>query len=80
MNNMPAPTGGLTEIIQRAAADPDFDIDKLQRLLDVREQEEARQAERIFNAALVDVTFVAGLVAALGGTAPPLPNAVNGLP
>ena len=45
-----SPPGGLPAIIERAAMDPTFDIDKLQRLLDMREAEEIRAAEKAFSA------------------------------
>lgn len=48
------PPGGLPSIIERAAGDPNFDLDKLQRLIDMHELAEQRTAERIFNTALVD--------------------------
>jgi hypothetical protein len=48
--NAPATQGGLPSIIERAAADPTFDLDKLQRLLDMREAEEIRNADKAFAA------------------------------
>jgi hypothetical protein len=48
-NTAPA---GLPSIIERAAADPTFDLDKLQRLLDMREAEEIRAADKAFSQAL----------------------------
>jgi hypothetical protein len=40
-------------LIERALHDPDVDVDKLQRLLDIREIETNRAAEKAFNSALV---------------------------
>lgn len=56
-NNMPVPapaseTAAILHMIERAARDPAVDIDKLERLLDRREQIEDRAAERAFNAAM----------------------------
>jgi hypothetical protein len=55
MNNLatqqPQQTG-LPAIIERAALDPTFDIEKLQRLLDMQEAAEIRNADRAFTAAL----------------------------
>lgn len=42
----------IVHIIERAARDPSIDIDKLQRLLDMREAAEQRQTERAFDAAM----------------------------
>jgi hypothetical protein len=42
-----------SSIIERAAFTADFDVQKLQALLDMREAEEMRRAEKAFNAALV---------------------------
>jgi len=39
-------------MIERAARDPSIDIDKLDRLLLMRERENARVAEQTFNAAM----------------------------
>lgn len=41
-------------MIERAACDPTIDVDKLDRLLQMRERENARVAEQAFNAALAD--------------------------
>jgi ERF superfamily len=41
-------------MIERAARDPAIDVDKLDRLLQMRERENARVAEQAFNAALAD--------------------------
>jgi ERF superfamily len=42
-----------SSLIERAAFDPDFNVEKLQALLDMRDSEEMRRAERAFNAAMV---------------------------
>ena len=50
-----APTSEIVAfigIIERAARDPSIDIDKLDRLLLMRERENARVAEQAFNTAL----------------------------
>jgi ERF superfamily protein len=49
---LPAPTDMLA-IIDRATRDPAVDVDKLQRLLDIREIEANRASEKAFNTALV---------------------------
>ena len=46
-----SPPGGLPAIIERAAMDPTFDLDKLQRLLDMKEAEEIRNGEKAFASA-----------------------------
>ena len=60
--SLPSPGSGGGEVatmaflamIERAARDPSIDIDKLDRLLLMRERENARVAEQAFNAALAD--------------------------
>ena len=42
-----------SSLIERAAFTADFDVQKLQALLDMRESEEMRRAERAFNTAMV---------------------------
>lgn len=51
--NTPARTDFLGPLIERAAFDPDFKVEKLQALLDMRDTEVMRESERRFNAALV---------------------------
>jgi hypothetical protein len=51
MNTQLATTAGLPSIIERAALDPEFDIEKLQRLLDMNEASEIRNAEKAFTSA-----------------------------
>jgi hypothetical protein len=48
---VPAPQN-LLEVIARAASDPTVDIDKMDRLLQMREREETRAAEAEFNTAM----------------------------
>lgn len=45
--------GGILNVIARAAADPNTDVDKLERLLAMQERVLAREAEMAFNAALL---------------------------
>ena len=53
MNNLPAtsPGSGLMAIIDRAASDPNFDIERLQRLLDMKEANDNKDREASFTAA-----------------------------
>jgi hypothetical protein len=44
--------GDILSVIARAAADPNVDIDKLERLLEMQERVTARQAEAAFNNAM----------------------------
>jgi hypothetical protein len=46
--------GGILNVIAKAAADPNTDVDKLERLLALQERVLAREAEQAFNAALRD--------------------------
>lgn len=48
----PSETAALFQMIERAARDPDVDIDKMQRLMEMREREHARVAAQQFNAAM----------------------------
>jgi hypothetical protein len=52
-NAAPGRTDYLTPLIERAAFDPEFKIEKLQALLDMRDTEVMRDNERRFTAALV---------------------------
>jgi hypothetical protein len=45
--------GGILNVIAKAAADPNVDVDKLERLLAMQERVLAREAEQAFNAALL---------------------------
>ena len=44
-------SSSLMKIIDRAALDPNFDVDKLKSLLDVKERWDANEAKKAFNAA-----------------------------
>ena len=48
----PAESGSLLNVIARAASDPNVDIDKLERLLEMQERVMARDAEQRFNEAM----------------------------
>src|SRR5262249_12049726 len=48
MNTLPAPTG-YQSVIERAALDPNFDVDKLERLVAMQEAAEQREGDRHFN-------------------------------
>lgn len=52
MNTMPATVSGYHSVIERAALDPNFDVDKLERLVAMQEAQELRSGERAFNEAL----------------------------
>ena len=45
-------SGTILQVIARAASDPSVDIDKMQRLMEMHERMQGRQAETEFNAAL----------------------------
>lgn len=45
-------SAAIFQIIERAARDPNVDIDKMQRLMDMREREMARMAQVAFNEAM----------------------------
>lgn len=51
---LPAPVS-LMDVLARAAADPNVDVGKMQALLDMKQNLEAREAEREFNAAMNEV-------------------------
>lgn len=44
----------MMEVISRAAADPNTDVDKLERLMAMAERIKAKEAEQAFNTAMVD--------------------------
>lgn len=46
---------GLLSVIERAARDPSVDIDKMERLIEMQERVQRRNAEIAFNAALSDM-------------------------
>ena len=45
-------TAGLMQVIERAAMDPDFDVEKLDKLLDVKERWDREEARKAYFAAL----------------------------
>lgn len=61
--NPDAPASMLA-VIQRAASDPSVDIDKLERLIAVKERMDAKEAETQFNAAMSRVQAQSGRIAA----------------
>lgn len=53
-NALPMPTGTDTmSMIERLARDPSFDADKLEKLLLMKERQDAQQAEQAFNEAMI---------------------------
>ena len=48
----------ILQIVQRAASDPSCDIDKMERLMQMHERLQARQAEQAFNDALAQMQVV----------------------
>ena len=48
-------SGGLLDVIARAARDPSVDIDKMERLIAMQERVQSREAEVAFNAALSEL-------------------------
>ncbi len=66
-DSLPAPateTASLLEVISRAAADPAVDMDKMERLLQMKERMDAREAETAFNQAMADAQAEMGRIAA----------------
>lgn len=53
MNTLPA-TNDYRSVIERAASDPNFDVDKLERLVAMQEAREQRNADQLFNEALAN--------------------------
>jgi hypothetical protein len=51
-NTVEPMSGGILNVIARAAADPKTDVDKLERLLAMQERVLEREAEQAFNAAM----------------------------
>lgn len=49
---LPEATDAFVQMVERAAANPAVDVDKLERLLAMKERVEARAAEQAFNAAM----------------------------
>jgi hypothetical protein len=64
MNQLTTPVDGITAIIARAAQDPQFDIDKLQRLLDMQTDNELRAGERAWNNAFAAAEAEMGPISA----------------
>jgi hypothetical protein len=56
--------GGMMAVIERAARDSSVDIDKMERLLQMKERMDARHAEQGFNAALNAAQSELGRIAA----------------
>jgi hypothetical protein len=57
-------SAAVLSMITRAASDPNVDIDKMERLVQMREREQARQAEIAFNDALNRAQSQMGRIAA----------------
>lgn len=53
----------LISVIERAATNPDVDIDKMERLMQMHERIMGRQAEQAFNEALVEAQSETGRIA-----------------
>ncbi len=58
------PATNMLEVIERAAMNPDVDVDKMRALLDMKMQIDAKDAEMIFNRALNKCQSEIGRVAA----------------
>ena len=56
--------GSIMALISRAAADPNVDMDKMERLLQMKERIDARDAEAQFNSAVSAVQAETGRIAA----------------
>jgi len=52
MSNLPAPQPGYRDILAKAVTDPNFDVDKLERMISLHESAEMRAANEVFNHAL----------------------------
>lgn len=50
--SLPAPADAFLMMLEKAASNPDIDVDKLSKLLDMKERVLAKEAETDFNAAL----------------------------
>lgn len=61
-----APVSNMLEIISRAASDPNVDIEKLERLMALKERMDAKQAEIDFNAAMSRIQAETRRIAADG--------------
>lgn len=60
-------SGGLLEVIARAARDPSVDIDKMERLISMQERVQNRNAEVAFNAALAELQPLLPVIEERGG-------------
>lgn len=60
-------SGGLLEVITRAARDPSVDIDKMERLISMQERVQNRNAEVAFNAALAELQPLLPVIEERGG-------------
>lgn len=57
-------SGTVLQFIQRAASDPQFDVDKLERMMALRERMRQQEAETAFNEALNKVQSEVGRISA----------------
>jgi len=57
-------TGTMMAVIARAASDPSVDLDKMERLLQMKERIDARETEAAFNAALCAAQSETGRISA----------------
>lgn len=60
-------SGGLLDVIARAARDPSVDIDKMERLIAMQERVQSRNAEVAFSAALAEVQPLLPVISERGG-------------
>lgn len=60
----PQESASMLSVIQRAATDPACDIEKMERLLQMKERMDAREAETAFNQAMADAQSDMGRIAA----------------
>ncbi len=60
-------SGGLLEVIARAARDPSVDIDKMERLIAMQERVQDRQAVIAFNSALAELQPSLPIISERGG-------------
>lgn len=70
--NTPAVISGesatVLSVIQKAASDPNCDIEKLERLMNMHERMQSRQAEAAFNAAMAEMQIEIPSIAERGKT------------
>jgi hypothetical protein len=60
-------SGGLLDVIARAARDPSVDIDKMERLIAMQERVQVRDAAISFNSALAELQVKLPVIAERGG-------------